>query len=186
MYVYIYIYPVRCAHNPPPCRIFISWNSGFFFFQDFLDFGLPGSHDFEWFWRPRGSFFDDFWVFWVPGNPSWRLGGTFWAQGSDFSDFGDLTPLKKESLFGSFFDTFCIQFLVFFWVPVFLDFWWFGVPKASKMGAIWRSFWGHFWWPAISWFLLPLLYETLIFEVWRAPKLHHFGWLFRGCSQGGV
>ena len=72
------------------------------------------SHDFEWFWRPGDSLFDDFWVFWVPGNLSWRLGGTFWAQGSDLCDFGDVTPLKKQSLFVSLFHTCWIQFLVFF------------------------------------------------------------------------
>ena len=26
LHIYICIYPVRCARNPPPCRIFISWN----------------------------------------------------------------------------------------------------------------------------------------------------------------
>ena len=126
--------------------------------------------------------FSFFWVF----ELFWRLVGTSWAQDSDLCDFGDPTPLKKESLFGLFFHTFCINFLMFFWVPVFLDSLWSWVPKASQMGTIWRSFWGHFWWPAISWFLLPLLYETLIFEVWRAPKLHNFWWLFWGCSQAGL
>ena len=32
------------------------------------------------------------------------------TQGSDFCDFGDLTPLKKQSLFEVIFDTFCIIF----------------------------------------------------------------------------
>ena len=39
----LYNYPVRCAHNPPPCRIFISWNVFFL--------GC------SWFWVTRFSWF---------------------------------------------------------------------------------------------------------------------------------
>ena len=43
--------------------------------------------------------------------------GTHFEDISDFCDFGDVFPLKKQSLFGSFFDTCWVQFLVHFLVP---------------------------------------------------------------------
>ena len=63
------------------------------------DFGGPGAH-FLMIFEARGLILE-----------AWRPILTIsWI----FSDFGDFTPLKKQSLFGSFFDTFCIQFVMFF------------------------------------------------------------------------
>ena len=62
------------------------------------------------------------------------------TQGSDFYDFGDLSAAKGYLVFGSFFDTFRIHLLVFFWVFVFLVFLWFGCPKAPFLEAFWLLF----------------------------------------------
>ena len=63
------------------------------------DFGGPGVH-FLMIFEARGLILE-----------AWRPILTIsWI----FSDFGDLTPLKSYSLFGSFFDTFCIQFFSVF------------------------------------------------------------------------
>ena len=85
-----------------------------------------------------------------------------------------------------FLETFLVLFLILFgynfycilWYPSGRHFLQNMVPEASKMGGIWRSFWWHFGGPAISWFLIPLLHETLCFEVGRVPKLNDVWWLF--------
>ena len=58
------------------------------------------------------------------GGPGAHFGGlgAHFEDTSDFCDFGDLSAAKKESLFEVIFDTFWMQFLVFFSVPIFLDF----------------------------------------------------------------
>ena len=50
------------------------------------------------------------------GGPGAHFGGlgAHFEDTSDFCDFGDLSAAKKESLFEVIFDTFWIQFLVFF------------------------------------------------------------------------
>ena len=80
--ILFFFYPVRCAHNPPPCRIFISWNG---FFYDFLDFLEARGLIFWWFLSILGA--------WKPVLEAWV---TFWAQGSDFYDFWDLFDHRER------------------------------------------------------------------------------------------
>ena len=135
------------------------------------DFGGPGAHCLMIFGPGQGS------------KDAWRPTLTIsWI----FVILRTFSVRKSTSFLRSKCDLLQCCFSMVFWVITFLVFLWCGVPGGSILGGIWRSFWWHFWWPAISWFLLPLLYETLIFEGWRAPKLHHFWWLFWGCSQGGL
>ena len=58
------------------------------------------------------------------GGPGAHFGGlgAHFEDTSDFCDFGDTSATKVESLFEVIFDTFWMQFLVFFSVPIFLDF----------------------------------------------------------------
>ena len=93
------------------------------------DFGGPGRH-----------FLMIFSYFGCLGTPFGGLGHIL-TQGSDFCDFGDLSATKVYLVFGSFFDTFRINFLVFFWVFVFLVFLWFRVPRGSILGSFLAPFW---------------------------------------------
>ena len=90
------------------------------------DFGGPGVH-FLMIFEARGLILE-----------AWRpILTIFWI----FSEFGDFTPLKKESLFGSFFDTFWMQSFKVFWVLVFFCFFCdSGCPMAPK----WGPSGGHF------------------------------------------
>ena len=58
------------------------------------------------------------------GGPGAHFGGlgAHFEDTSDFCDFGDLSAAKKYLVFEVIFDTFWMQFLVFFSVPIFLDF----------------------------------------------------------------
>ncbi len=58
------------------------------------------------------------------GGPGAHVGGpvAHLEDFLDFCDFGDLSAAKVGSLFEVIFDTFWMQFLVFFSVPIFLDF----------------------------------------------------------------
>ena len=58
------------------------------------------------------------------GGPGAHFGGlgAHFEDTSDFCDFGDLSAAKTYLLFEVIFDTFGMQFLVFFSVPIFLDF----------------------------------------------------------------
>ena len=115
------------------------------FFYDFLDFGLPDSHDFERFWRPGGSFFDDFWIFWVPGNPFWRLGAYFDPR-LGFLWFW--RPLRHENL---------VLFEVMFWYFLHPIFSVFLSVHFSVFFVIWdaqrlhfRHFLAPFWEPCLG------------------------------------
>ena len=66
------------------------------------DFGSPGA-----------LFLMIFEYFGCPGTPFGGLEHIL-TQGSDFYDFGDLSAAKGYRVFSSFFDTFCINFLMFF------------------------------------------------------------------------
>ena len=85
----------------------------FFSFQDFLDFGSPGSHDFEWFWRPRESFLMIFEYFGCLGTPPGGLGAHFETKARIFVILMTF-PREKGRHFWFFFDVFWIQILLFF------------------------------------------------------------------------
>ena len=78
-----------------------------------------------------------------------------------FSDFGDLTPLKSYSLFGSFFDNFCIQFLMFFWYGFRMAF--------SPIWGPFGSYFGLFFWP--GWKLFGQLY--IIRETYENVNIYY-------------
>ena len=108
--IYIYIYPVRCAHNPPPCRFFISW---FFSSRIFLILGYQILMILSDFGSPGALFLMIFEYFGCLGTLPGGLGhilsprlGFLWFW----------RPLRHEKLvlFEVMFDTFCIySFCVF-------------------------------------------------------------------------
>ena len=112
----MYIYPVRCARFPPPCRLFLLGFSWFWVvkFMILSYFRGPGAH----FWGP-GAHFEDF---------------------QDFFDFGCAfsakvaSHLDPKSQPSAHFLQCC--FSCFFECPLFLIFCDFGCPEAP--------FWCHF------------------------------------------
>ena len=66
--------------------------------------------------------------------------GAHFEDTSDFRDFGDLSAAKKQSLFEVIFDTFWMQFLLFFQCPFFLIFCDLGCPEAPFWEAFWITF----------------------------------------------
>ena len=91
---------MRCAHNPPPCRFFISWILGVFF----LGFSGFWVTRFYWFWMildARGLFF---WWFlsilgaWEPLLEAWSI---FWPKARIFVIL-ETSPPRKTSPFWSY------------------------------------------------------------------------------------
>ena len=111
-------YPVRCAHNPPPCRLYLNailsskvWLSDFF-----CSFPRSGRSIFWCFSRPGPSFSS-------PGANS----DDFWSHCQiSLKKVSSSTPQKSLD-----FETFCdLFFKRFFWVLSFWDFWAFGCPET--------------------------------------------------------
>ena len=77
-----------------------------------------------------------------PGAHFGGLGAHF-EDTSDFLWFWRVFRAKGVVTLEVIFDTFWMQFLVFFWVPSFLDFLWFGVPRGSILGGFLDHFSGR-------------------------------------------
>ena len=134
--IYVLSYPVRCAHNPPPCRIFFSH----FLKSFFLGFSWFRVTRFSWFWvilEARGSFFHDFWLFWETWGPIWKVS---WI----FVILETFRPRKGTSFLRSKCDqepTFCsVVFQCFFECQFFLIFCNLGCPGTPFWEAVWIIF----------------------------------------------
>ena len=103
----------------------------------------------------------------------WNVVGFLWPS------FWTIVSLFFSS---SIFDICWMQFLVFFWVPIFLDFLWFGVRRGSILGG----FLDHFSGRSAKTKKCVWTAQACADCISSLPKLHHFWWLFGGCSQEGL
>ena len=125
-------YPVRCAHNPPPCRLYLLaiLSSKVLFFIGWVIFFLLISEvweiNFLMFFEARALIFESRGPF-----------GRFLEPLSDFFEKSEFTDPPKSLDF----ETFCeIFFNRFFWVLSFWDFWAFGCPEAPFQLSFWLLF----------------------------------------------
>ena len=107
-------YPGRCARNPPPCRIFISWILEVLF----LGFSWFWVTRFSWFWvflEARGLFF--WWFLNILGDLG-AIGKVAWI----FVIFRTFPPRKPSPFWSHFWYLLHLSFSVFFSVCFFCFF----------------------------------------------------------------